>query len=177
MRLRNINLAPRATLFFSAIILLVVVLGVIAILQMGKLRDTEKDVELNWLPSIRQTAMMNSTVLRVRLETQRAVADPQTVQQTIVKFPAYRKAMKDAVYNYETLIASDQERQLFLAVKKSYDDYASQLDLLEPLLKAGDTASIVKLVATGIRPCIGISKCLCIKLTLWKEASCLHSDG
>ncbi|MHB9409581.1 replication initiation protein [Pseudomonas amygdali] len=25
--------------------------------------------------------------------------------------------------------------------------------------------------------CIGISKCLCIKLTLWKEASCLHSDG
>ncbi|CAI3789750.1 hypothetical protein AHFPHNDE_03454 [Pseudomonas sp. MM227] len=152
MRLRNINLAPRATLFFSAIILLVVVLGVIAILQMGKLRDTEKDVELNWLPSIRQTAMMNSTVLRVRLETQRAVADPQTVQQTIVKFPAYRKAMKDAVYNYETLIASDQERQLFLAVKKSYDDYASQLDLLEPLLKAGDTASIVKLVATGIRP-------------------------
>ncbi|WP_206297707.1 MCP four helix bundle domain-containing protein, partial [Pseudomonas viridiflava] len=61
-------------------------------------------------------------------------------------------AMKDAVYNYETLIASDQERQLFLAVKKSYDDYASQLDLREPLLKAGDTASIVKLVATGIRP-------------------------
>nr|GFA48914.1 biofilm dispersion protein BdlA-like [Tanacetum cinerariifolium] len=152
MRLRNINLAPRATLFFSAIIALVVILGVIAILQMGKLRDTEKDVELNWMPSIRQTALMNVTILRLRLETQRALADPQTIQQTIAKFPGYRKASKDAVDNYEALIASDQERQLFLAVKKSYADYARQLDLLEPLLRAGDTDSIVKLVATGIRP-------------------------
>jgi methyl-accepting chemotaxis protein len=152
MRLRNINLAPRATLFFSAIILLVLVLGVIAILQMGKLRDTEKDVELNWMPSIRQTALMNVTILRLRLETQRALAEPQTIQQTVTKFPGYRKASKDAVYNYEPLIASDQERQLFLAVKKSYDDYAIQLDLLETLLNAGDTGSIVKLVATGIRP-------------------------
>ena len=75
MRLRNINLAPRATLFFSAIIALVVILGVIAILQMGKLRDTEKDVELNWMPSIRQTALMNVTILRLRLETQRALAE------------------------------------------------------------------------------------------------------
>ncbi|MCF5669073.1 HAMP domain-containing protein, partial [Pseudomonas marginalis] len=56
------------------------------------------------------------------------------------------------VYNYEPLIASDRERQLFLAVKKSYIDYAGQLDLLEPLLEAGDTGPIVKLVATGIRP-------------------------
>ncbi|MCF5669015.1 methyl-accepting chemotaxis protein, partial [Pseudomonas marginalis] len=99
MRLRNINLGPRATLFFSAIILLVVVLGVIAILQMGKLRDAEKAVELNWMPSIRQTGLMNSTVLRLRLETQRALADPQTIQQTVAKFPGYRKASKDAVYN------------------------------------------------------------------------------
>ncbi|KUG43540.1 hypothetical protein AL053_12550 [Pseudomonas savastanoi pv. fraxini] len=117
MRLRNINLAPRATLFFSTIILLVAVLGVIAILQMGKLRDTEKDVELNWMPSIRQTGLMNVTILRMRLETQRALADPQTIPQTVSKFPGYRKAMKDAVYNYEPLIASDQERQTFLAVK------------------------------------------------------------
>ncbi len=53
----------------------------------------------------------------MRLETQRALADPQTIPQTVSKFPGYRKAMKDAVYNYEPLIASDQERQTFLAVK------------------------------------------------------------
>ena len=152
MRLRNLNLAPRATLFFSAIIALVLVLGVIAILQMGKLRDSEKDVELNWMASIRQTALMNSTVLRLRLETQRAVADPETIQKTLADFPGYRKAFSDAVSNYEPLIASDQERALFTAVKTSADGYSKQLDALEPLLKQGDTAGVVKLVASGIRP-------------------------
>ena len=152
MRLRNLNLAPRATLFFSAIIALVLVLGVIAILQMGKLRDSEKDVELNWMASIRQTALMNSAVLRLRLETQRAVADPETIQKTLADFPGYRKAFSDAVSNYEPLIASDQERALFTAVKTSADGYSKQLDALEPLLKQGDTAGVVKLVASGIRP-------------------------
>ena len=152
MRLRNLNLAPRAALFFSAIIALVLVLGVIAILQMGKLRDSEKDVELNWMASIRQTALMNSTVLRLRLETQRAVADPETIQKTLADFPGYRKAFSDAVSNYEPLIASDKERAAFTAVKTSADGYSKQLDALEPLLKQGDTAGVVKLVASSIRP-------------------------
>ncbi|MBA1293191.1 methyl-accepting chemotaxis protein [Pseudomonas lurida] len=152
MRLRNLNLAPRAALFFSAIIVLVLVLGVIAILQMGKLRDAEKDVELNWMASIRQTAMMNATVLRLRLETQRAVADPQTIQKTVADFPGYRKAFADAFSGYEPLISGDQERTLFQTAKASADAYSKQLDALEPLLKQGDTGAIVQLVANGIRP-------------------------
>ncbi|WP_348749670.1 methyl-accepting chemotaxis protein [Pseudomonas rhodesiae] len=152
MRLRNLNLAPRAALFFSAIIVLVLLLGVIAILQMGKLRDSEKDVELNWMASIRQTALMNATVLRLRLETQRAVADPETIQKTLADFPVYRKAFNDAFSDYESLISGDQERVLYQAAKASAEGYSKQLDALEPLLKQGDTAAIVKLVANGIRP-------------------------
>jgi len=56
MHVRNLNVAPRASLFFASIILLVFVLGAVAAVQMGKLRDAEKDVETNWLPSVRQTA-------------------------------------------------------------------------------------------------------------------------
>ena len=52
MHLRNLNVAPRASLFFASIILLVFVLGAVAAVQMGKLRDAEKDVETNWLPSV-----------------------------------------------------------------------------------------------------------------------------
>lgn len=97
MRLGNLNVAPRAALFFALIIALVFVLGVFAVVQMGKLRDSEKEVELNWMASIRQTALMNATVLRLRLETQRGLADPQSIQKTIEHFPGYRKAFTDAV--------------------------------------------------------------------------------
>lgn len=152
MSFRNLNLAPRAALFFALIVALVFVLGVVAVLQMGKLRDIEIDVEQNWMASVRQTGVMNAATLRLRLETQRALADPKSLQRTIDSFPGYRKALTDAVANYEPLIASDTERTLFNAVKGSAEAYARQLDLLEPMMRAGDIPSAVSLVSSGIRP-------------------------
>ncbi|RMP11721.1 Histidine kinase, HAMP region:Bacterial chemotaxis sensory transducer [Pseudomonas syringae pv. persicae] len=152
MRLRNLNLAPRAALFFASIIVLVFVLGVFAVLQMGKLRDAEKDVELNWMASIRQTSLMNTTTLRLRLETQRGLADPQSIQKNIESFAGYRKAFTEAVANYEPLIADEKERSLYIPVKNSADAYSKQLDILEPLMRQGDIAAAVSLVSTSIRP-------------------------
>lgn len=152
MHLRNLNVAPRAALFFALIIALVGVLGVFAVLQMGKLRDAEKDVELNWMPSIRQTALMDKTILRLRFETQRGLADPQSIQKTIESFPGYRKALSDTTSGYEPLIASDKERSFYTPVKTSVDAYLRQLDLLEPLMRQGDIAAAVSLVSSGIRP-------------------------
>ncbi|MDU8456989.1 methyl-accepting chemotaxis protein [Pseudomonas syringae group sp. J254-4] len=152
MRLRNLNLAPRAALFFASIIALVFVLGVFAVLQMGKLRDAEKDVELNWMASIRQTSLMNTTTLRLRLETQRGLADPQSIQKNIESFAGYRKAFTEAVANYEPLIADEKERSLYIPVKNSADAYSKQLDILEPLMRQGDIAAAVSLVSTSIRP-------------------------
>lgn len=152
MRLRNINVAPRAALFFASIIALVFVLGAFAVLQMGKLRDAEKDVELNWMASIRQTALIDNATLRLRLETQRGLADPQSIQKNIESFAGYRKAITNAVKNYEPLIASDKERSLYTSVKNSADAYSRQLDILEPLMRKGDIAAAVSLVSTDIRP-------------------------
>ncbi|WP_339436243.1 MULTISPECIES: methyl-accepting chemotaxis protein [unclassified Pseudomonas] len=152
MNLRNLNVAPRASLFFASIIALVFVLGAVAAVQMGKLQDAEKDVENNWLPSIRQTALMNVGAMRLRLETQRALADPQAVQSTVASFPGYRKAFADAVLNYEPLITGNDERALYQVVTASADAYAKQLDILEPLMARGDIPAAVNLVSTGIRP-------------------------
>lgn len=152
MRLRNLNVAPRAALFFAMIIALVFVLGVFAVVQMGKLRDSEKEVELNWMASIRQTALMNSAVLRLRLETQRGLADPQSIQKTIDSFPAYRKAFTDAVAQYDALVGDDKERTFYTPVKNSADAYSKQLDLLEPMMRQGDIAAAMNLVSTAIRP-------------------------
>ncbi|WP_095095065.1 methyl-accepting chemotaxis protein [Pseudomonas sp. Irchel 3A5] len=152
MRLRNLNVAPRAALFFALIIALVFVLGAFAVVQMGKLRDAEKEVELNWMASIRQTALMNSTVLRLRLETQRGLADPQSIQKTIDSFPGYRKTFTDAVAQYDSLVGDDKERTLYAQVRNSADAYSRQLDLLEPMMRQGDIAAAVSLVSTGIRP-------------------------
>lgn len=152
MCLRSLNVAPRATLFFTSIIALVCLLGAFAVLQMGKLRGAEKDVELNWMASIRQTAQIDKATIRLGLEIQRGLADPQSIQKNIESFAGYRKAITDAVTNYESLIASDKERSLYTAVKNSADAYSRQLDILEPLMRQGDIAAALSLVSTGIRP-------------------------
>jgi methyl-accepting chemotaxis protein len=152
MRLRNINLAPRASLFFALIVALVFVLGAVAALQMGKLRDAEKDVETNWLPSIRQTGSINAGILRLRLETLRGISDAQALPSTLTAFPGYRKVLTDAIVNYEPLIASDRERALYLTVKGSADEYFKHLDALISALTRGDTPAAVTMVSTSIRP-------------------------
>jgi methyl-accepting chemotaxis protein len=152
MHLRNINVAPRAALFFTLIIVLVFVLGAVAIVQMGKLRDSEKDVETNWMASIRQTGLMNTGALRLRLETQRAIANPQSIQKNIASFEGYRKVFTDAVAKYESYIASDRERSFYQTVKGSADEYARHLATLEPILASGDMAAAADLVTTTIRP-------------------------
>ncbi|WP_422394259.1 methyl-accepting chemotaxis protein [Pseudomonas poae] len=131
---------------------MVFVLGVFAVQQMGKLRDSEKDVELNWMASIRQTSLMNATALRLRLETQRGLADPQSIQKNIESFAGYRKAFNDAVANYEPLVASDKKRSFYTPVTKSAEAYSQQLDILEPLMRKGDIPAAISLVSNNIRP-------------------------
>ena len=152
MRLRNLNVAPRSALFFALIITLVFILGAVAVVQMGGLRDSEKDVETNWMASVRQTALMSLGVMRLRLEVQRSIADPEGIQKTAEAFPGFQKAFMEAVANYEPLVASDQERGLYLKVKASADAYSRQLDVLEPLMKRADLPAIAGLNVTAIRP-------------------------
>lgn len=175
MRLRNLNLAPRAALFFASIIILVCVLGVFAVVQMGKLRDSEKDVELNWMASIRQTALMNNTALRLRLETQRGLADPQSIEKNIENFAGYRKAFVDAVAGYEPLIASDKERSFYTPVKNSADAYAKQLDILAPLMRQGDIAAAVSLVSSGIRPLTNTMETQIKELTTFNDEGAMQA--
>ncbi|WP_213881372.1 methyl-accepting chemotaxis protein [Pseudomonas sp. dw_358] len=154
MNIRTMNLAPRAAVFFSLIVLLVFALGAVAYVQMGKLRGAEQDVETNWMASVRQTGKMNAGLLRLRLESMRVsfTIDPQTRTESINLFGGLRAGYFDAVRGYEALVANDSDRALYQTLKDTSDAYGKQLDRFEPLMRAGDTAALQDLIKTGIRP-------------------------
>ena len=154
MSLRSLKVAPRAMLFFSAIVLIVFVLGAVAVVQMNRLYEAEQDVETNWLLGNQLTARMGSGLLRLRLESLRATTTPDAAlrEQTIKSFPGYRAAFFDAVKGYEATVATDEDRQLYGAVLKGVEDYRQLLDVFEPKLRAGDNAGAVALINTSIRP-------------------------
>lgn len=154
MNIRTINLAPRAVVFFSAILLIVLALGVVSALQMGKLRESEQDVETNWMASVRQASLMDSGVLRLRLESLRGVTatDQQLQKDTLSAFGGYRKAFNDAVKNYEPLVASQQERNLYAEVVKTAAAYSQQLDVYEIHTSAANFAAATAHINDVIRP-------------------------
>ncbi|XXF10162.1 methyl-accepting chemotaxis protein [Pseudomonas sp. D1-3] len=154
MLLRRINVAPRAALFFSLIVLIVVLLGAVAIIQMKTLREVEQDVETNWMASVRLAGLMNAGVLRLRLESLRGTTtdDPQIRQQTLDGFAGYRTAFFDTVNNYEKLVTNEDERKLYGDIRASAQAYARLLDQFEPLMRNGDNAAAVALINTSIRP-------------------------
>jgi methyl-accepting chemotaxis protein len=154
MSLRSLNVAPRAVLFFSVIVLIVFALGGVAVVQMGKLFEAEQEVETNWLPGNQLAAKMSGGLLRLRLESLRATttSDPQLRAQTVAAFPGYRDAFFTAVKDYEKTLADAEDRQLYGAVVKGAESYRTLLDAFEPKLRAGDNEGAILLINTSIRP-------------------------
>ena len=154
MNLRSLNVAPRAVLFFSVIVLIVFALGGVAVVQMGKLYDAEQAVETTWLPGNQLAAKMSGGLLRLRLESLRATTtpDPQLRAETVAAFPGYREAFFTAVKDYERTVADAEDRQLYAAVVKGAESYRTLLDTFEPKLRAGDNEGAIALINTSIRP-------------------------
>jgi len=158
MNVRAMNLAPRSAAFFSLIVLVVFALGIVAVLQMGKLRDSEQDVEANWMASIREIGKMKAGVLRLRLESIRitVTTDEQQRQTRIASLSGYRDALQNTVSHYVPLITGPAERELYQAVATDVQAYFKLVDELEPLLRSGDNAAAITLINTRISPMTNI---------------------
>lgn len=148
------NLAPRSAVFFSIIVLVVFALGVVAVLQMNKLRESEQDVETHWMASIREIGKIQTGVLRLRLESLRVTVttDQQQRQSRIDSLSGYRTAVQNSISVYEPMLSGPKERELYQPVASDIQRYFKLLDELEPLLRSGDNNSAVSLINTRISP-------------------------
>ncbi|ODB38108.1 chemotaxis protein [Pseudomonas mosselii] len=154
MKFRDLKIGPRAALIFSIIVAVVVVMGLLSANKLERLRQAEQDVETNWMASIRLAGLINSSVLRLRLESLRATTtnDPVVRDQTVKTFPDYRREFTTLIRKYESVVASAEEQSLYDKVRASADRYEGLLNQLEPMLVSGDTAAASALISSAIRP-------------------------
>lgn len=151
---RKLNIAPRAALCFSLITLLSILLGVIAVIQMGKLRESELDVETTWMAGIRAASQIDAALLRARMESWRAAGttDPQSKQAALQKLPEYKEKLAIAVKNYEAQVNTPEERDYYGQVTQRADNYFKQFDILVGLLKSKSLEEAASFINTNIRP-------------------------
>lgn len=83
MSLRHLNIAPRASLGFAFIALLVVVLGVFAVNRMTLIREASVAMSANLLPSVTYLGTITENVLRLRILSFRVLVnrEPAALQE------------------------------------------------------------------------------------------------
>lgn len=116
MNLRSLNIAPRASLCFGLITLLVIALGGFAYVQLGKLRSTEQSIETNWLASIQVTDDIQIAMLHARLESIRLLAATKPEDRTLAigELDRARDVLNERTDFYRKhLISDEQEGKAF----------------------------------------------------------------
>lgn len=140
MTLRNLNIAPRASLGFGLVALLVMLLGSFSLLQMSEMNKQSADVNDNWLPSVLSLGEMSQDILRLRALTLRLMlnSDETVTQQNIARAEEFKAMLHKAQGQYEKLIDSDAERSIYQRFKQAESSYLQEQAKIVTAVRQGD---------------------------------------
>ena len=140
MTLRNLNIAPRASLGFGLVALLVLILGSFSLLQMAEMHKQSQQVNENWLPSILSLGEMNQDILRLRALTLRLMlnTDEDMTRQNLARVEELKGGLSKAQNAYEKLIASAEEQGLYDRFKQAESSYLQEQSKIVEAVRQSD---------------------------------------
>ncbi|GJE71155.1 methyl-accepting chemotaxis protein [Methylorubrum podarium] len=119
------SLKIKGTLFtlIGGLSIAIVVQGVVATSQLRTVRDRASELSENWMPSVRELGELKYRITRLRLVDARFVTAVEPVAE-LDKISEQRLAEAARTADrYASLIASDEERNLWDAYRRSWSDY------------------------------------------------------
>ncbi|QNH78013.1 methyl-accepting chemotaxis protein [Pseudomonas protegens] len=136
---RNMKLTLRALISFGSICVLLVGLGGLALWKMGQIHDAAVELQTNWLPSVRQATLIESSTLRLRLETLHYVTENAADKAaTLSNLATLKSNLNQAIKDYAALVSSPHEQDTYDRVKSGAQAYQ---DKLAVLLESSKTSS------------------------------------
>lgn len=134
MTLRNLGIAPRASLFFTCMALLVLVLGVMSLHKMADLYHTTQSIVKGGLAPTRLLGELADTTARLRTMSYAVLVNRSGGRADIEKSDArveeLTKKAKRIVNDYESLLNGDEESAKFREFKEALDNYVRAQDEL-----------------------------------------------
>jgi methyl-accepting chemotaxis protein len=140
MTLRNLNIAPRASLGFGLVALLVFLLGCFSLLKMSKMNSEADQINENWLPSILNLGQMNQDIMRLRALTLRMMLNTNEAnhQQNIASAEAVKNKLLEAQTAYEKLISTAEEQALYDQFKQAEESYLQEWQKIIEAMRRND---------------------------------------
>lgn len=148
MLIRQIGIRNRLLSGFTLTTLLVLILGLFSLNSMSSMRQVAGVIEGNVIPSLNTLSNLNLNMMRIRVFTLRLLAaeDARAETDTLARLEQVKQDVARYQREYETLISSEHEQQVynaFLRAKASYDE--GQQLVVNYLLQADKPGALTQL--------------------------------
>lgn len=153
MSLRNLGIASRATLGFTLIALIVVLLGLLSLQKLQSLNKSSSDIGNVWLTSTRLLGEMADTTTRFRtmsyfILVNRSKADVDKAEARLNTLTQKANQIADS---YTSLISTPEEAETFKQFKGALQSYLQAQDRLRKISLAGETDQINGLIVGDLK--------------------------
>ncbi|MDF2643689.1 MAG: methyl-accepting chemotaxis protein [Pseudomonas sp.] len=153
MNLRKLTIARRAGLGFTLISLLVAVLGWFALAQMSTIRQSEVEVETNWLPSMRAVNDIREIMLRIRTISLRMALDPdpKSISTYRGQLDVRNQDLANRLQILSKFVDTPEEKVLDDQFRVTLAQYQKALEQSFVLAGQNDTAGMNKLLLVDMK--------------------------
>ncbi|HEX2012165.1 MAG TPA: methyl-accepting chemotaxis protein [Roseateles sp.] len=160
--LDRISVGAKLGLAFLLVLLITAALGVMAIVQLGRVNDTASEMAENWLPATRAAQSASQQSTRYRTREFRLVMTPAAERAPVIESLAgLRKNVEVELAAYEKLINSREEAEKFKQMQALWFDYLENSRALQEAARSGDEAKAMELLsAVGLRKYNALDKAL-----------------
>lgn len=148
MMIRQIGIRNRLLSGFTLTTLLVLILGLFSLNSMSSMRQVAGVIEGNVIPSLNTLSNLNLNMMRIRVFTLRLLAaeDARAETDTLARLEQVKQDVNRYQHEYEQLISSDQEQQIynaFLRAKANYE--GGQQQVVNFLLQSDKPSALLQL--------------------------------
>ncbi len=124
----NLRVVRKLLVSFLAVLALTAFLGIFSILKLRDVNQTSTDMEINWMPSVKVTADMNTNTSDFRIAELQHINSPTKAEmdareKDLNKVLATLKSNQAA---YEKLISSGEEKKRYEEFKAQWASYLEQ---------------------------------------------------
>ncbi|MFI8382698.1 methyl-accepting chemotaxis protein [Pseudomonas sp. NPDC079086] len=146
MSLNNMNIAPRASLGFGLVALIVLLLGGFSLMQMSEMNKQSESVNGNWLPAILSLGDMNQNILRLRTLTLRLLvtSDESLIKQDLDRIKGLRDSLDEAQKSYESVISTEEEAASYENFKQAKLSYLQEQSKITAAMQQSDRDAAIE---------------------------------
>jgi methyl-accepting chemotaxis protein len=153
MLMNRLRIGTRLSLAFSLMVLLMLVVGGLGMLQTQRMNRNTQEIAANWVPSIEALSGIRQEINSERRIGMRHVlevdAAHKQIQEDLLK-QIKEQRLPEAMKQYEALISSPQERQLFDELQSRIQAWREAEDRLITASNRGDEGlADARLLAVG----------------------------